>query len=179
MNSSLDNIHLVALFYAQDIKSIGFNAILDPIVRDLKYLEETSILVENIKYLRSLVALCHDNLGGNMLFGMVESFSAHYSCRICLVSREESKLLTTENNLTLRTNENYEYHCNQIGDNNNVYGIKKGSILNDLKYFKLCNSSTVDIMHDILEGIAQLEIKHFLKYFLKQENDVSIVTIIG
>lgn len=38
-NSSLINVHLCALFHAQDIKCYGFNLILEPFVSGLKVLE--------------------------------------------------------------------------------------------------------------------------------------------
>lgn len=40
----------------------------------------------------TLVALSHDNLGGNMLHGMVESFSANYFCRIYLTYLHKSDI---------------------------------------------------------------------------------------
>lgn len=43
VNSALMNIHLLALFHTQDIKRYGFNAILEPIVRDIKILESSGI----------------------------------------------------------------------------------------------------------------------------------------
>lgn len=45
LNSSLINIHLVALLHAQDIKSYGFDTILEPIVNDLKVLETDGVKV--------------------------------------------------------------------------------------------------------------------------------------
>ena len=38
-NSCLDNIYLCILFHTQDIKTYGFNAILEPLVSELKVLE--------------------------------------------------------------------------------------------------------------------------------------------
>ncbi|KAK5647312.1 hypothetical protein RI129_002204 [Pyrocoelia pectoralis] len=177
-NSNLQNIHLVALFYSNDIKSYGFNKILDVIVKDIKTLENEGVYNNYLgrKIKGSIVALSHDNLGGNQLFGMVESFSATYYCRICLASKNETLTLTRQNDALLRTNDLYEEHCRTLKTSieTSLYGIKYRSCLNDLKYFKLCNNPTVDIMHDLLEGVVQLEIKLFLRYLISQK----IITIV-
>lgn len=65
LNSSLSNIHLLALFHSLDLKSIGFNAILEPIVQEIRILESEGITFNNRKYHGTVVSLCHDNLEGN------------------------------------------------------------------------------------------------------------------
>lgn len=70
--------------------------------------------------------------------------------------------MCTAKNANLRTPQSYDQHSLVATEENHVYGIKRRSILNDLNYFKLGNSLSVDIMHDILEGIAPLEIKLFI-----------------
>lgn len=91
LNSSLINIHLVALFHAQDIKTYGFHTILEPIVNDLKVLETDGVkvpLFKNALY-GSIVQVTGDNLGIHKLFGFVESFSARNCCHFCIVERSE------------------------------------------------------------------------------------------
>lgn len=46
-NSKLDNIHLVGLFYTNDVKRYGINSVLKPIVNDIKILETEGILIGN------------------------------------------------------------------------------------------------------------------------------------
>lgn len=55
-----------------------------------------------------------------------------------------------------------------------MYGIESRSILNDLNYFKLCESMCVDIMHDVLEGVGQLEIKNFLNYYFQNNQNITL-----
>ena len=46
------------------------------------------------------------------------------------------------------------------GDVSKEYGINRKSILNELIYFNMCNGSLIpDIMHDLLEGTLQYEVK--------------------
>ena len=88
-NSSLTNIHLCALFHSQDIKTYGFDAILRPLVNDLKVLETQGIEVKDVAgHVRgSIVQVVGDNLGLNSILGFVESFSSTYCCRLCLLPK--------------------------------------------------------------------------------------------
>ena len=55
------------------------------------------------------------------------------------------------------------------------YGINRRSILMDLAYFDICQCLIPDVMHDILEGCLQYELKLLLQYLMLQEEyfDVS------
>ncbi len=106
-NSSLTNIHLCALFHAQDIKTYGFDAILEPIVNDIKVLENKGIQGPDGFVRGSIVQVTGDNLGLHSLFGFVESFRARYNCRFCLAEREDYQTVFCEDepNITFRTKE--------------------------------------------------------------------------
>ena len=45
-------------------------------------------------------------------------------------------------------------------------GIKSSCLLNTLQYFHVVENSTVDILHDVLEGVAELELKLILHSFV-------------
>lgn len=79
-NSFLANIHLRALFHAQDLKRYGFSKILALVVRDIKVLEKDGIEIPLYGgHVRSgVVQVTGDNLSLHSLFGLVESFSARY-----------------------------------------------------------------------------------------------------
>lgn len=171
-NTHLKNIHLLALFFTSDLntdnmgKNITINNILEPIVKDLQILEMHGIIIEGLSepLFGSLTSLSHDNLAANCLHGMVESFQANYFCRICLSHKTNIQNLFSEANCELRNSQLYNQHCRAAvnSDEKNLYGIKFYSILNDLNFFKLCDSLSVDIMHDILEGVIPYELKLFL-----------------
>lgn len=48
-------------------------------------------------------------------------------------------------------------------------GIKEDSCLNTLKYFHVTENVGVDIMHDVLEGVAPLEVKLLLRHYIYNE----------
>ena len=51
------------------------------------------------------------------------------------------------------------------------YGINRQSALNSLRYFHVCDGSLIaDVMHDLLEGVLQYEVKLMLQYMINVEN---------
>ncbi|XP_050988379.1 uncharacterized protein LOC127179124 [Labeo rohita] len=168
-NSSLANIHLCALFHSQDIKTYGFDSILEPIVNDIKVLESTGIEGPSGFVRGSIVQITGDNLGLHCLFGFVESFRARNSCRFCLTEREDYQTVfcEDESNVIFRTKETHLRHCEAIQADPtlpHVYGVKRTCLLNSLQYFNISDNFSVDVMHDVLEGIAQFELKLVLRY---------------
>lgn len=107
----------------------------------------------------TIVTLSHDNLAANLLCGMVESFQANYCCRLCLAHKSEIQTKLSDEDVSLRTALTFQNSTNFVDENN--FGFKRWSLLNDLNYFKLGDSLSVDVMHDILEGCVPLELKLF------------------
>lgn len=93
LNSALLNIHLVSLFHAQDAKRYGIDEILKPLIRDLKILEADGIPVPfAVQPIYGMLAqITGDNLGMHTIFGFLESFSAKYFCRFCLIDVQHSQ----------------------------------------------------------------------------------------
>ena len=171
VNSSLVNIHLCALFHAQDIKTYGFDTILQPIVSDLKVLETDGIKVPTLKspVHGSIVQVTGDNLGIHGLFGLVESFSARNCCRFCVLEKShfQTVFCEDEESVIFRTKDMHEEHCYTAQTNPqlpHVYGVKRSCLLNSLQYFHTVENYSVDIMHDVLEGVGQYELKLVLEY---------------
>ncbi|KAK6316931.1 hypothetical protein J4Q44_G00123310 [Coregonus suidteri] len=163
-NSILVNIHLCALIHTQDLKTYGFDSILEPIVSDLKVLETEVIEVPVFsgRIHGSIVQVTGDNLGIHYLFGFVESFSARYCYRFCLTEKVDFQTVFSEDDprVTLQTKHMHSDHCQTIQLNPtlpHVHSVKHACLLNSLQYFNTTDKS-VDIMHDIL-GVAQCEEK--------------------
>lgn len=112
-----------------------------------------------------------DNLALNSLLGFVESFSATNWCRFCLTTKEETqvKFKEDEPGITLRSKELHTEHCQALQNDLQplVYGVKKDCVFNSLSYFHSTENFAVDIMHDLLEGIVQYELKLFFQYLVK------------
>ena len=164
--SRLSCIFLVALWYAQDAKTYGYDKILETIVKSLLQLESddgVSVCIKNQKITvrACLVFLSADNLGFNSLFGFCESFSATHFCRFCECTRDQADCVFKECALQLRSKSSYDDAVSKVGTplyDVHVTGIKRGCLLNMLQYWHVTDNLVVDVMHDILEGIAPFEL---------------------
>lgn len=76
-NSFLDNIHLCALFYAQDLKCYSFSEILAPVVRDIEMLEIDGVEVPIYggRVCGSVGDITGNNLGLHSLYGLIVFYS--------------------------------------------------------------------------------------------------------
>ena len=50
-----------------------------------------------------------------------------------------------------------------------TYGLNRDSILNTLSYFHVTEGLPPDIMHDVLEGVLQYEVKEMLQVFTREK----------
>lgn len=120
-NSFQANIHLSALFHAQDLKRLAFSEILAPVVRDFKVLEREGIEIPlcSAHVRGSVVQVTGDNLGLHRMFGLVESFSARYCCRFCLVEKNDLQTEFSEESskVVLRTKQTHTVHCQEMAAN--------------------------------------------------------------
>ena len=171
LNSALINIHLVALFHAEDVKKYGFDPILQPLIDDIKVLESHGINLpfSSEKVHGTICQITGDNLGMHGILGFVESFSGRYFCRLCLIEKDDAQNVYNEDDpkIILRGREVFEMHCNELQSDLHklhVFGLKKNLTLNSLQFFHVCQNFSLDIMHDILEGVAQYEMKLLLEY---------------
>ena len=58
-----------------------------------------------------------------------------------------------------------------------TYGVNNDSILNTLKYYHVTSGLPPDIMHDILEGVAVVELRCMLSVFISELNIFSLATL--
>lgn len=88
-NSQQQHIHLVSLFHTKLVKEFG--AVLQPLIHDLKILESSGIHIKgiNVPIKGTIIAVSHNNLGANSLYGYTESFNSTYYCRFCYCTKNE------------------------------------------------------------------------------------------
>lgn len=173
--SKLSNINVLMICNSDDIKTnyTDINDVLRPIVRELKYLENTGIIVNsNIRLFGTLTRLSADNLGYNQVLGLSESFNTSHFCRICVCKQDECKKLCEEVPSKIRNKEMYNGNIETVLMSEKItlletQGIKKYCVLNDLKYFHTCENFCVDIMHDINEGVIPFFLSHLFTFLIK------------
>lgn len=175
LKSKLGNIHLVALAKSCDVKAGDADKIANKIVSDLKVLETEGITIEpglNLKAV--LITVCSDNLGANAAFGFVESFNSTYFCRICELTSAECKITTTEIAAKIRRKQSYEAVLQSLDEIENLdyketKGIKKSCVFNKLRFFHILDNCTIDIMHDINEGVIPFFMDFFFKHMITKK----------
>ena len=171
-NSSLANIHLCLLFNSVDREVYGFHKILQPLLDDIRFLENSGLTVElkgqsHLLY-GTVCLLTADNLAMHSLCGYLESFSANKFCQFCMIDKTvNAQFIYDEDEVELRTKDNYQQHVSL--NEPSKTGVKENSCLNKLQYFHVTENISVDIMHDILEGVAPLEVKLMLRHFIYEE----------
>lgn len=170
------NIHLVSLFHSQDAEKYGIDSILKPFVDDMKVLETEGIKVPfcEMPVRGTLAQITGDNLGIHSILGFMESFSANYFCHLCLIDKVLSQEVFSEDDprLILRTKILNEEHYADLSKEPTLtssHGIKRNSILNTLSYFNVSENFAFDIMHDILEGVGQYEMRLLFDYMVKNK----------
>ena len=182
--STLRNINLVACAVHPVILKHGIDNILEPFIKDLNILASEGITV-NIggvqrNFKGDLICFLADNLASNALGGFKESFSFSYRfCQSCLATSNSYRDKFLSSYFHERTKSDHEKHCikleGPLKDHfSKVYGINRRSKLMDVTNYSLFQGGLPhDVMHDILEGVAQLEIKLLLRHCV----DVNFITL--
>lgn len=177
--SKTNNMFLVALCETSNLKAPDntFDEIAELIVNDLQQLENVGIEVDGKTIKGSLVRLVSDNLGANGAVGLVESFNSYF-CRICEVSKEESQKLVVERQEIMRTKESYQ-KCVEVAENliqqgkaidfKATKGVKRACIFNNLQNFHFLDNPTLDVMHDVNEGLIPFFLIQLFDYCEKEK----------
>ncbi len=100
---------------------------------------------------------------------------------MCLTDKATAQTVFSESDprVIFRTKLTSEQHYSYLVENpreKSCFGLKRNNILNSLSYFSVADNFVFDIMHDILEGVAQYEIKLLFEYL--NQNFISHETIL-
>lgn len=161
------SIFFTCLFHSENRKKVGNKAAFRRVIEEINFLQRTGIRITIDKIVQTakfkLVLILGVNLGLNSLFGLVECFNDKYWCRICKISTEESWRATVEDASLLRTRENYDQ---DVKLSYSETGIKETCVFHDIDDFHITENVSVDIMHDLLEGICGYVLRYLLYTFI-------------
>ena len=178
LRSKLDFIFLTQMYYANDTKNFGKTRIFTKLLNTFKDLEtngiDISINNKTIRVYFVFTFIIGDNLGANSILGFVESFSANHFCRFCKTGKKNCHTMIEEDPKSLRTMKNYKADLKL--NNYTITGIKENCCFNDLMYFDCIEYSTVDLMHDFLDGICKSKMGLILNYFIKEKKYFTLKT---
>ena len=175
-------VRLLAIVNAKHVSTYGINKVMAPIVSDLKKLYNGVTLRVKDSELNvcGKVLLCAgDTLGQHALGGFKEGVGFSFQkCRTCYCHFEDMQCKFEENSFKMRSKDSYNSECNFIDDSSTylksqmrtLYGINNRSILCDLPDFDIIKQMPQDIMHTILEGVLQYEVRLVLLHYITQKN---------
>ncbi|XP_028415149.1 uncharacterized protein LOC114538196 [Dendronephthya gigantea] len=173
-------IRLLGIANAKLVKKYGYNAILKPIIEDIKKIESGFPCVVNgsERLVYGKVISCTGDTEGQHEWGgyKVGVGFAFQKCRHCQCTYEAMQQSFYEEDFIQRTKESYNRHCDEIeqaptdqhkNDLGTTYGINHRSPLCDLNGFDVTKQLPQDIMHTLLEGVVQYELRHILAYYME------------
>ncbi|XP_028417997.1 uncharacterized protein LOC114542721 [Dendronephthya gigantea] len=184
-------VHLFAIANADLVKKYGINTVMQPVIDDLNILYQGCKMEINgvEKVIHGKVLLCAgDTLGQHYLGGFKEGVGvAFQKCRHCQCSFEQMQTDFLEEEFNLRTKENYSEQFDAIEqaptpivqkDLRTTYGLTQRSSLCQLPTFDVTQQLPQDIMHTLLEGVVQYEVRLVLLHYL-QSGQTSLSEING
>lgn len=167
-SASSNYIFLALLFIADDRKEFGNNNIFKKLINEINYLYTygLNINIENQNYTIyfSLALIIGDNLGIHSVLGFSESFMVNFPCRFCKCSQYDYNYSVTHDSSKLRTKENYLQDLT-VG-NVSLTGIKEPCVWNQINDFHAVCNYSIDLMHDVLEGVCSYDISGILYEFI-------------
>lgn len=96
--------------------------------------------------------------------GFTECFVSNYPCRFCHSSKEECHAQISQTNENLRNVDNYNDDVNT--KNVALTGIVESCIWNDVNSFHVVYNYSVDLMHDLLEGVCNYDMSSIIRNFI-------------
>lgn len=159
------------------MKRYGYDKLFAPLLNHLVELESENGLLatvggQTVNLHGIVVAFSADNIGAHSLFSYLESFSANRFCRFCSAHKSQIQEKFHEKHFVDRTINDYDgdvKRCRDASYNPSNSGIKRGFILNSLKYFHCTQQSVPDCMHDICEGVGPYELELILDSLITKQ----------
>ncbi|XP_033125438.1 uncharacterized protein LOC117123569 [Anneissia japonica] len=184
-------VRLLAIANAKLVKKYGINCIMRPIIEDLQLLYNgRTMLINGVnqKIYGKVLMCAGDTLGQHYLGGFKEGVGvAFQKCRHCMCEFDEMQSNFVEESFRLRTRQNYNRQCSEIEqastkfvkkDLQTSYGINVRSALCELPTFDVTKQLPQDIMHTLLEGTVQYEVRFVLLHFI-QSGSITLNQING
>ena len=155
--SKLEFILLNTLYHSNDKKNYSDNkTVFQKLVVNLNQIRNEGITIsvkgKKITIFFQLGLMLGDNLGLNNILGFTENFNSGNACRICRADGETIKTLTKEDDKLLRTKETYT--VDYMKNNPSLTGVNDLCVFNSVQGFHVNENYSLDIMHDIFEGVA-------------------------
>ena len=159
--SCLKNIYICCLFPTTDPSFLQL--IINKLVEEMVRLSTEGMTVNGKMLYFQFAGILGDNLGLHQFLGFTESFAANYPCRFCKVHKKDMGKMVKEDPLLLRTKASYD---NDIQKDMSESGVSRSSPLNTIPNYHVIDNGFVDVMHDLLEGVAKFGMYCIIKFYI-------------
>ena len=170
----LSNIFLYAVVPSNAVDYRYMGQLLTKLAKEISQLFATGIEINGKRYTFKFIGLTGDNLGQHQLLGFSGSFSANYYCRVCRSEKNDCRSSCKEDHTMLRNRLNYAEDIN-VNDASTT-GIKFACPLNSIPHYHVTENIIFDIMHDVLEGVANFGLCAIIKK-LTEDGTLSLQSI--
>lgn len=179
--SSLENIFVGMVFKSDDNKNYGNAVCLNPLIEAIKEMSTKGLEIyandSKTKVYFVLGLLLGDNLGLNSALGFTKSFNSNFYCRFCNEHRDTLRTKCTTDTNVMRSQANY---ANDLTINNlSITGIYEESIFNEVPYFHVVENYSVDIMHDLFEGVFHYNMCKIILYLISETRSFTLDVLNG
>ena len=173
-------IKLSAIANAKLVKKYRVEKILEPIVEDVNLLYngyEFNVNGTSKSILGKVILCTGDILGHHLWGGFKEGIGfAFQKCRSCLCDFDSMQRNLFKETFVMRTAHLYNQHCTEIESTSSkamqndlctTYGINKRSALTQFPLFDVARQPSNDVMHILLEGVVQYELRLVLNHLIQ------------
>lgn len=183
VRSNLKSISLVAIAKSTHVKEFGIEPCLNDFIETIIQLESDEGLTININGVDyhlhgTLLSVAGDSLALNGLGGFKESFGfALRPCRMCMLPKEDMSQIFTEFGMPLRSKTMHDEHLSILESavtlqdrtvKSTEFGVVNKSVLCKIKSFDVTKMLTMDLMHNLLEGVCDVEMKAILYHLIEE-----------
>lgn len=177
--SSLENIFVANIFITNDNKTYGNRSCLQLLMEEIKELSvngiEIVVEMKNYQKYFEIGLLIGDNLGLNIALGFSQSFSSNFYCRFCKENKNTLRKKADSNSIALRNKENY--NADLLIRNASLTGVSEESMFKIAPHFHAVKNFSVDIMHDLFEGVFNYHMSSIILFFIENSNLFTLETL--
>lgn len=129
--STLNSIQLALLCNTSTVKECGYAKVLQPLIYDLKILEQNGVYIESLgaSVKGTILYVAADNLGAHPLAGFLESFRSDKFCRFCLASTGDTQQQEVHSGFfQLRDKDSHDRQVQEVREDTTLtqaYGVKR------------------------------------------------------
>lgn len=166
----MKNILMTTLFHSDD-KKLSENKVSERVIDELNILshDKQSIEIDEkpITVYFRCVSVLDDNLGLNQILSFAGEFNAEFYCRRCRLSSNACKTISFEVVEALRTVKNYNEDLSKLKN-----GVTSSCMLNNNENFRVVSNPSLDLMHDMFEGLSVYTIEGVLTHFILKQQKI-------